>query len=143
MAQAAKHLRKNKDLEALAEQEKKEKEEERIKKRSRSRDKKRKVRRGTGGACGPCRGGKGRATGDPREETGPRLSVLSGANFVLDHCTCTLKVHKSPSEEEANAQNIPRLLPLGINLGTVPLHLYTLIKLLWTRKERLCNAMHD
>ncbi|XP_062873582.1 ankyrin-1a isoform X4 [Trichomycterus rosablanca] len=43
MAQAAKHLRKNKDLEALAEQEKKEKEEERAKKRSRSRDKKRKT----------------------------------------------------------------------------------------------------
>lgn len=43
MAQAAKHLRKNKDLEALAEQERKEKEEETIKKRSRSRDKKRKV----------------------------------------------------------------------------------------------------
>lgn len=43
MAQAAKHLRKNKDLEAQAEQERKEKEEERVKKRSRSRDKKRKV----------------------------------------------------------------------------------------------------
>ncbi|XP_035760878.1 ankyrin-1-like isoform X2 [Neolamprologus brichardi] len=43
MAQAAKHLRKNKDLEALAEQERKEKEEERVKKRSRSRDKKRKA----------------------------------------------------------------------------------------------------
>lgn len=43
MAQAAKHLRKNKDLEALAEQERKEKEEEKAKKRSRSRDKKRKV----------------------------------------------------------------------------------------------------
>ncbi|XP_014187225.1 ankyrin-1a isoform X3 [Haplochromis burtoni] len=43
MAQAAKHLRKNKDLEALAEQERKEKEEERAKKRSRSRDKKRKA----------------------------------------------------------------------------------------------------
>ncbi|GAA6076268.1 uncharacterized [Tachysurus ichikawai] len=42
MAQAAKHLRKNKDLEALAEQERKEKE-EKVKKRSRSRDKKRKV----------------------------------------------------------------------------------------------------
>ncbi|TSW89638.1 Ankyrin-1 [Bagarius yarrelli] len=45
MAQAAKHLRKNKDLEALAEQERKEKEEERVKKRSRSRDKKRKAQR--------------------------------------------------------------------------------------------------
>ncbi|KAL7839452.1 hypothetical protein SRHO_G00261100 [Serrasalmus rhombeus] len=48
MAQAAKHLRKNKDLEALAEQERKEKEEkkeeERAKRRSRSRDKKRKSR---------------------------------------------------------------------------------------------------
>ncbi|XP_056232087.1 ankyrin-1a isoform X1 [Seriola aureovittata] len=43
MAQAAKHLRKNKDLEAQAEQERKEKEEERVKKRSRSRDKKRKA----------------------------------------------------------------------------------------------------
>lgn len=43
MAQAAKHLRKNKDLEAQLEQERKEKEEERVKKRSRSRDKKRKV----------------------------------------------------------------------------------------------------
>ncbi|XP_053726029.1 ankyrin-1-like isoform X27 [Synchiropus splendidus] len=43
MAQAAKHLRKNKDLEALAEQERKEKEEEKFKKRSRSRDKKRKA----------------------------------------------------------------------------------------------------
>lgn len=43
MAQAAKHLRKNKDLEAQLEQERKEKEEETIKKRSRSRDKKRKV----------------------------------------------------------------------------------------------------
>ncbi|KAF1389165.1 hypothetical protein PFLUV_G00070620 [Perca fluviatilis] len=43
MAQAAKHLRKNKDLEAQLEQERKEKEEERNKKRSRSRDKKRKV----------------------------------------------------------------------------------------------------
>ncbi|XP_042613060.1 ankyrin-1-like isoform X3 [Cyprinus carpio] len=43
MAQAAKHLRKNKDLEALAEQERKEKEEEKAKKRSRSRDKKRKA----------------------------------------------------------------------------------------------------
>lgn len=43
MAQAAKHLRKNKDLEAQLEQERKEKEEERFKKRSRSRDKKRKV----------------------------------------------------------------------------------------------------
>ncbi|KAL7836415.1 hypothetical protein AOLI_G00276990 [Acnodon oligacanthus] len=47
MAQAAKHLRKNKDLEAQAEQERKEKEEkkeeERAKRRSRSRDKKRKV----------------------------------------------------------------------------------------------------
>ncbi|XP_047674842.1 ankyrin-1a isoform X17 [Tachysurus fulvidraco] len=42
MAQAAKHLRKNKDLEALAEQERKEKE-EKVKKRSRSRDKKRKT----------------------------------------------------------------------------------------------------
>ncbi|XP_072244017.1 ankyrin-1a isoform X20 [Leuresthes tenuis] len=43
MAQAAKHLRKNKDLEAQLEQERKEKEEERVKKRSRSRDKKRKA----------------------------------------------------------------------------------------------------
>nr|XP_021331781.1 ankyrin 1, erythrocytic a isoform X8 [Danio rerio] len=43
MAQAAKHLRKNKDLEALAEQERKEKEEEKSKKRSRSREKKRKA----------------------------------------------------------------------------------------------------
>lgn len=43
MAQAAKHLRKNKDLEAQAEQERKEKEDERARKRSRSRDKKRKV----------------------------------------------------------------------------------------------------
>ncbi|XP_029018018.1 ankyrin-1a isoform X18 [Betta splendens] len=43
MAQAAKHLRKNKDLEALAEQERKEKEEESQKRRSRSRDKKRKA----------------------------------------------------------------------------------------------------
>ncbi|XP_074525667.1 ankyrin-1a isoform X1 [Halichoeres trimaculatus] len=43
MAQAAKHLRKNKDLEAQAEQERKEKEDERAKKRSRSRDKKRKA----------------------------------------------------------------------------------------------------
>ncbi|XP_061842296.1 ankyrin-1a isoform X3 [Nerophis lumbriciformis] len=43
MAQAAKHLRKNKDLEAQAEQERKEKEEEKVKKRSRSRDKKRKA----------------------------------------------------------------------------------------------------
>ncbi|XP_049326691.1 ankyrin-1a isoform X6 [Astyanax mexicanus] len=43
MAQAAKHLRKNKDLEALAEQERKEKEEEKSRKRSRSRDKKRKA----------------------------------------------------------------------------------------------------
>ncbi|XP_039658908.1 ankyrin-1a isoform X10 [Perca fluviatilis] len=43
MAQAAKHLRKNKDLEAQLEQERKEKEEERNKKRSRSRDKKRKA----------------------------------------------------------------------------------------------------
>jgi len=43
MAQAAKHLRKNKDLEAQIEQERKEKEDERVKKRSRSRDKKRKV----------------------------------------------------------------------------------------------------
>ncbi|XP_067377290.1 ankyrin-1a isoform X17 [Channa argus] len=43
MAQAAKHLRKNKDLEAQAEQERKEKEEETVKKRSRSRDKKRKA----------------------------------------------------------------------------------------------------
>ncbi|CAL8342915.1 unnamed protein product [Lota lota] len=43
MAQAAKHLRKNKDLEALAEQERKEKEEEKAKRRSRSRDKKRKA----------------------------------------------------------------------------------------------------
>ncbi|KAG7318514.1 hypothetical protein KOW79_018269 [Hemibagrus wyckioides] len=48
MAQAAKHLRKNKDLEALAEQERKEKEEERVKKRSRSRDKKRKSCSGPG-----------------------------------------------------------------------------------------------
>uniref|UniRef100_A0A672PCD0 Ankyrin-1-like n=1 Tax=Sinocyclocheilus grahami TaxID=75366 RepID=A0A672PCD0_SINGR len=47
MAQAAKHLRKNKDLEALAEQERKEKEEEKAKKRSRSRDKKRKADAGT------------------------------------------------------------------------------------------------
>lgn len=51
MAQAAKHLRKNKDLEALAEQERKEKE-EKVKKRSRSRDKKRKVRGWTDGAWG-------------------------------------------------------------------------------------------
>ncbi|XP_017269238.1 ankyrin-1a isoform X4 [Kryptolebias marmoratus] len=43
MAQAAKHLRKNKDLEAQLEKEEKEKEEERLKKRSRSRDKKRKA----------------------------------------------------------------------------------------------------
>ncbi|XP_061585164.1 ankyrin-1a [Cololabis saira] len=43
MAQAAKHLRKNKDLEAQLEQERKEKEDERAKKRSRSRDKKRKA----------------------------------------------------------------------------------------------------
>ncbi|XP_078026840.1 ankyrin-1a isoform X7 [Epinephelus lanceolatus] len=43
MAQAAKHLRKNKDLEAQLEAERKEKEEERVKKRSRSRDKKRKA----------------------------------------------------------------------------------------------------
>ncbi|XP_035234414.1 ankyrin-1-like isoform X5 [Anguilla anguilla] len=43
MAQAAKHLRKNKDLEALAEQERKEKEEEKNKKRNRSRDRKRKA----------------------------------------------------------------------------------------------------
>ncbi|XP_030638377.1 ankyrin-1a [Chanos chanos] len=43
MAQAAKHLRKNKDLEALAEQERKEKEEEQSRKRNRSRDKKRKA----------------------------------------------------------------------------------------------------
>ncbi|KAF7200299.1 transcript variant X6, partial [Nothobranchius furzeri] len=50
MAQAAKHLRKNKDLEAQLEKEKEEKEEERLKKRSRSRDKKRKV-------LGPITGG--------------------------------------------------------------------------------------
>ncbi|XP_059193225.1 ankyrin-1a isoform X1 [Centropristis striata] len=43
MAQAAKHLRKNKDLEAQLEAERKEKEDERAKKRSRSRDKKRKA----------------------------------------------------------------------------------------------------
>ncbi|XP_023199327.1 ankyrin-1-like isoform X11 [Xiphophorus maculatus] len=43
MAQAAKHLRKNKDLEAQLEKEEKEKEEERLRKRSRSRDKKRKA----------------------------------------------------------------------------------------------------
>ncbi|XP_054867561.1 ankyrin-1a isoform X2 [Amphiprion ocellaris] len=43
MAQAAKHLRKNKDLEAQLEADRKEKEEERAKKRSRSRDKKRKA----------------------------------------------------------------------------------------------------
>ncbi|XP_030214304.1 ankyrin-1a isoform X7 [Gadus morhua] len=43
MAQAAKHLRKNKDLEAALEQERKEKEEEKAKRRSRSRDKKRKA----------------------------------------------------------------------------------------------------
>lgn len=50
MAQAAKHLRKNKDLEAQLEKEEKEKEEERLRKRSRSRDKKRKV-------LGPFTGG--------------------------------------------------------------------------------------
>lgn len=44
MAQAAKHLRKNKDLEAHLEAERKEKEEEKAKKRNRSRDKKRKVK---------------------------------------------------------------------------------------------------
>ncbi|XP_027133888.1 ankyrin-1a isoform X2 [Larimichthys crocea] len=43
MAQAAKHLRKNKDLEAQLEAERKEKEDQRAKKRSRSRDKKRKA----------------------------------------------------------------------------------------------------
>ncbi|XP_019908060.2 ankyrin-1a isoform X9 [Esox lucius] len=43
MAQAAKHLRKNKDLEAQLEAERKEKEEEKAKKRNRSRDKKRKA----------------------------------------------------------------------------------------------------
>nr|XP_029493795.1 ankyrin-1-like isoform X13 [Oncorhynchus nerka] len=43
MAQAAKHLRKNKDLEAHLEAERKEKEEEKAKKRNRSRDKKRKA----------------------------------------------------------------------------------------------------
>ncbi|KAJ7994310.1 hypothetical protein DPEC_G00264550 [Dallia pectoralis] len=46
MAQAAKHLRKNKDLEAQLEAERKEKEEEKAKKRNRSRDKKRKKRAG-------------------------------------------------------------------------------------------------
>ncbi|XP_048860481.1 ankyrin-1-like isoform X4 [Brienomyrus brachyistius] len=43
MAQAAKHLRKNKDLEAQLEAERKEKEEEKSKKRNRSRDRKRKA----------------------------------------------------------------------------------------------------
>lgn len=43
MAQAAKHLRKNKDLEAQLEAERKEKEEEKSRKRNRSRDRKRKV----------------------------------------------------------------------------------------------------
>lgn len=70
MAQAAKHLRKNKDLEALAEQERKEKEEERVKKRSRSRDKKRKVRGWTDGAWGEGTrqqwGGKGKAVGEKK-----------------------------------------------------------------------------
>ncbi|MGH0189643.1 UNVERIFIED_CONTAM: hypothetical protein FKN15_037172 [Acipenser sinensis] len=42
MAQAAKHLRKNKDIEALAAQELKEKEDEKKTRRNRSRDRKRK-----------------------------------------------------------------------------------------------------
>lgn len=60
MAQAAKHLRKNKDLEALAEQERKEKEEEKAKKRSRSRDKKRKVGKGDTLIAGESNMKKGR-----------------------------------------------------------------------------------
>ncbi len=43
MAQAAKQIRKNKDLQELAAQELREKEEEKIKKRNRSRDRRRKV----------------------------------------------------------------------------------------------------
>lgn len=45
MAQAAKQLRKNKDLQELAAQELREKEEEKIKKRNRSRDRRRKVKK--------------------------------------------------------------------------------------------------
>lgn len=44
MAQAAKQLRKNKDLAEAAAQEQREKEEEKIKKRNRSRDRRRKVK---------------------------------------------------------------------------------------------------
>ncbi|XP_061119229.1 ankyrin-3-like [Conger conger] len=43
MAQAAKQLRKNKELDALAAQEQKEKEDEKNKKRNRSRDRRRKA----------------------------------------------------------------------------------------------------
>lgn len=44
MAQAAKQIRKNKDLAEAAAQEQREKEEEKIKKRNRSRDRRRKVK---------------------------------------------------------------------------------------------------
>lgn len=51
MAQAAKQLRKNKDLQELAAQELREKEEEKIKKRNRSRDRRRKVTKKKHPAC--------------------------------------------------------------------------------------------
>ena len=51
MAQAAKQLKKIKDIEAQALQEQKEKEESNRKRRNRSRDRKKKVRGGGGGAA--------------------------------------------------------------------------------------------
>lgn len=55
MAQAAKQLRKNKDLQELAAQEQREKEEEKIKKRNRSRDRRRKVKKTSDGCSSVLR----------------------------------------------------------------------------------------
>lgn len=113
MAQAAKHLRKNKDLEAQAEQERKEKEEERVKKRSRSRDKKRKVlglftggvvRSGVMGVGWWGRGGwRGGQEGWGTPPPLPSFSVMLSWSGVPRHtwklsheCVSTVCTHKCP-----------------------------------------------
>lgn len=117
MAQAAKHLRKNKDLEAQLEQERKEKEEERVKKRSRSRDKKRKVlglftggvvrggvmwwwRGGRVGGEGGVAGEGGRKVESPPPSSFSVIlswSGLPGHTWKLSHmCAPTVCTHSLP-----------------------------------------------
>lgn len=81
MAQAAKQLKKIKDIEAQALQEQKEKEESDRKRRNRSRDRKKKVRGGGGGspaAEAPCGGRRWQGLGRPGARGPPAELVPPG-----------------------------------------------------------------